>query len=291
VRNHPHERGTKVTRITYVNGDYLPEDQAKVSIFDRGFLFADGVYEVTPVVNGKLVDYDPHMERLDRSLGELKMAWPCSKEELTIVHTELIVRNSLNEGIIYMQVTRGVADRMFNFPKDIKSSLVAFPQVMKLVDNPNAKTGVKVVTTPDIRWLRRDIKSIMLLAPVLGKQEAYEKGAAEGWMVEDGFVTEGTSSNAYIVVGNKIVTRPLSNRILAGCTRRALFRLAAEHNVEIEERLFTPEEAYKADEAFLTSASQFVMPITEIDGHRIGGGQVGPVVRKLRELFLEEATA
>ncbi len=280
-----------MSRIAYVNGHYLPETDAKVSIFDRGFLFADGVYEVTPVVNGKLVDHDAHNERLDRSLRELQMAWPCTEEELTTVHTELIARNSLKEGIIYMQVTRGVADRMFNFPKDIKSSLVAFPQVMNLVDNPNAKTGVKVVTTPDIRWLRRDIKSIMLLAPVLGKQEAYEKGAAEGWMVEDGYVTEGTSSNAYIVVGNKIITRPLSNRILAGCTRRALFRLSKEHNVEIEERLFTPEEAYNADEAFLTSASQFVMPITEIDGHRIGGGQVGPVVRKLRELFLEEATA
>jgi D-alanine transaminase len=280
-----------MSRIAYVNGQYLPEDQAKVSIFDRGFLFADGVYEVTPVVNGKLVDHDAHNERLDRSLRELQMAWPCSKEELTKVHTELIAKNNLKEGIIYMQVTRGVADRMFNFPKDIKSSLVAFPQVMNLVDNPNAKTGVKVVTTPDIRWLRRDIKSIMLLAPVLGKQDAYEKGAAEGWMVEDGYVTEGTSSNAYIVVSNKIITRPLSNRILAGCTRRALFRMASEHGVEIEERLFTPEEAYKADEAFLTSASQFVMPITEIDGHRIGGGQVGPVVRKMRELFLEEATA
>ena len=279
-----------MSRIAYVNGHYLPENQAKVSIFDRGFLFADGVYEVTPVVNGKLVDHDAHNERLDRSLSELQMAWPCSKEELTTVHTELIAKNNLKEGIIYMQVTRGVADRMFNFPKDIKSSLVAFPQVMSLVDNPNAKTGVKVITTPDIRWLRRDIKSIMLLAPVLGKQDAYEKGAAEGWMVEDGYITEGTSSNAYIVVGNKIITRPLSNRILAGCTRRALFRMAAEHGVEIEERLFTPEEAYEADEAFLTSASQFVMPITEIDGHRIGGGQVGPVVRKMRELFLEEAT-
>ena len=160
---------------------------------------------------------------------------------------------------------------------------------MSLTDNPNARTGVKVVTTPDIRWLRRDIKSVMLLAPVLGKQEAYEKGAAEAWMVEDGFVTEGTSSNAYIVKGNKVITRPLSNRILAGCTRRALFRLSKEHGVDVEERLFTPEEAYAADEAFLTSASQFVMPIVEIDGHRIGGGQVGPVVRKLRELFLEEA--
>ena len=278
-----------MNRIVYVNGEYVPEAEAKVSVFDRGFLFADGVYEVTPVVNGKLVDYDPHMERLDRSLKELKMAWPCNIVEMTAMHSELIKRNNLDEGIIYMQVTRGVADRMFNFPKDIISSLIAFPQVMKLVDNPSARTGVKVVTTPDIRWLRRDIKSIMLLAPVLGKEEAYQKGAAEAWMVEDGYVTEGTSSNAYIVIGDRIITRPLSNRILAGCTRRALFRLAKEHNVQIEERLFTPEEAYAADEAFLSSASQFVMPITEIDGHRIGGGQPGPVVRKLREIFLEEA--
>jgi D-alanine transaminase len=280
-----------MTRIAYVNGSYVPESEAKISVFDRGFLFADGVYEVTPIVNGKLVDYDAHMERLDRSLGELKMAWPCTKDEMRAMHVELIKRNKLVEGIIYMQVTRGVADRMFNFPKDITSSLVAFPQIMKLVDNPNARTGVKVVTTPDIRWMRRDIKSIMLLAPVLGKQEAYEKGAAEGWMVEDGFVTEGTSSNAYIVKDNVVITRPISNSILAGCTRRALFRLSQEHGVKIEERLFTPEEAYTADEAFLTSASQFVMPITEIDGKRIGGGQPGPVSRKLRELFLEEAQA
>jgi D-alanine transaminase len=280
-----------MSRIAYVNGSYVDETEAKVSIFDRGFLFADGVYEVTPIVNGKLVDYDAHIERLDRSLGELHMAWPCSKDALKTMHLELIRHNKLHEGIIYMQVTRGVADRMFNFPKDITSSLVAFPQVMSLVDNPNARIGVKVVTTPDIRWLRRDIKSIMLLAPVLGKQEAYEKGAAEGWMVEDGFVTEGTSSNAYIIKDNTVITRPLSNRILAGCTRRALFRLSQEHGVKIEERLFTPEEAYAADEAFLTSASQFVMPIVEIDGKRIGGGQPGPVSRKLRELFLEEAQA
>ena len=160
---------------------------------------------------------------------------------------------------------------------------------MKLVDNPNAVTGIKVVTIPDIRWLRRDIKSVALLAPVLGKQAAYEQGAQEGWMVEDGFITEGTSSNAYIVKDGKVITRGLSNAILAGCTRRSLFRLAREQGVAIEERNFTVEEAYAADEAFLTSASQFVMPIVEIDGRRIGGGQPGPVVRKLRELFLEEA--
>jgi D-alanine transaminase len=279
----------QMTRITYVNGDYVPETEAKVSIFDRGFLFADGVYEVTPVVNGKLVDFDAHAERLDRSLNELRMAWPCTKPEFRAMHEELVKRNKLKEGIIYIQVSRGVADRQFNFPKDITSSLIGFTQVMVLVENPNATKGVSVVTTPDIRWLRRDIKSVMLLAPVLGKQEAYEKGSHEAWMVEDGHVTEGTSSNAYIVKGDTVITRPLSNRILAGCTRRALMRLSAEHNIKIEERLFTPEEAYAADEAFLTSASQFVMPITEIDGKRIGGGQPGPVSRKLRELFLEEA--
>ena len=277
-----------MSRIAYVNGSYLPEAEAKISVFDRGFLFADGVYEVTPIVNGRLVDYDAHIERLDRSLGELRMAWPCSKQELRAMHEDLVKRNALREGTIYRRVTRGVADRQFNFPKDAKSSLVAFPQVMMLVDNPNARTGVKVVTTPDIRWLRRDIKSVMLLAPVLGKQEAYEKGASESWMVEDGFVTEGTSSNAYIVKDNTVITRPLSNRILAGCTRRALFRLAREHGVKIEERAFTPDEAYAADEAFLTSASQFVMPIVEIDGKRVGGGQPGPITRKLRDYFMEE---
>ncbi len=278
-----------MSRIAYVNGSYVAENEAKISIFDRGFLFADGVYEVTPVVNGRLVDYGPHMERLERSLNELRIAWPCSKEEMLAMHQQLVKRNNLNEGIIYMQVTRGVADRMFNFPKEITSSLVAFPQVMALVDNANARTGVKVITTDDLRWLRRDIKSVMLLAPVLGKQEAYEKGANEAWMVEDGMVTEGTSSNAYIVKDNTIITRPLSNRILAGCTRRALFRLAAEHGVKIEERAFNVDEACAADEAFLTSASQFVMPIVEIDGKRVGGGQPGPVTRKLRELFLDEA--
>jgi len=273
----------------YVNGEYLPESEGKISIFDRGFLFADGVYEVTAVLNGKLVDYNPHMERLERSLKELRIGWPCSKDELKAMHLEMVKRNGLKEGIIYMQITRGAADRTFNFPKDAKPTLIAFTQSMVLAENPNAVTGVKVVTIPDIRWARRDIKSVMLLAPVLGKQEAYERGANEGWMVENGFVTEGTSSNAYIVKDGKVITRELSNSILAGCTRRSLFRLAQEHGIVIEERAFTPEEAYAADEAFLTSASQFVMPIVEIDGKRIGGGQPGPVVRKLRELFLTEA--
>jgi D-alanine transaminase len=278
-----------MSRVVYVNGSYVPEEQGKISIFDRGFLFADGIYEVTAVVKGRLVDYDAHMERLERSLREIRLDWPCSKEELNAMHLDMVKRNSLDEGWIYMQITRGAADRDFKFPKGVKPTLIAFTQAKKLVDNPDAVRGVSVITVPDIRWARRDIKSVMLLAPVLGKQAAYEAGAFEAWMVEDGKITEGTSSNAYIVKDGKVITRGLSNNILAGCTRRALFRLTREKGVTLEERAFTPDEAYAADEAFLTSASNFVMPIVEIDNKRVGGGQPGPVTRKLRELFLEEA--
>lgn len=280
-----------MSRIVFINGEFLPEQDGKISIFDRGFLFADGVYEVTAVVDGRLVDYQPHMDRLERSLGELRMAWPCTKAELRRMHEEIIRRNALDEGMVYMQVTRGTADREFKFPKDVAPNLIAFTQSRKLIDNPDATTGVTVITVPDIRWMRRDIKSVMLLAPVLGKQAAYEAGAFEAWMIEDGAVTEGTSSNAYIVKDGQVITRPLSNRILAGITRQSLFRLAKDSNVRIEERTFTATEAYEADEAFLTSASNFVLPIVEIDGRRIGGGQPGPVARRLRELFLDAAKA
>jgi D-alanine transaminase len=280
-----------MSRTVYINGDYVPETEGKISLFDRGFLFADGVYEVTAVVNGKLIDYEPHMERLARSLGELRIAMPCSRAELQEMHQEMIHRNQLDHGMVYMQITRGSADRDFKFPKETRANLVAFTQVKNLVDNPDATTGVKVIIIPDIRWARRDIKSVMLLASVLGKQAAYEEGAFEAWMIEDGEITEGTSSNAYIVKDQRVITRPLSNRILAGITRQSLFKLAREAGVHIEERAFTAKEAHDADEAFLTSASNFVLPIVEIDGKRIGGGQPGPMVRRLRQLFLDMAQA
>lgn len=278
-----------MSRIVYVNGAYVPEEEAKISVFDRGFLFADGVYEVTSVLDGKLIDYPGHRARLHRSLGELDLTLPVEDAELEAIHRELLTRNKMFEGMVYLQVTRGAADRDFAYPVGATPSLVMFTQAVALVDSPKARDGIKVIGVPDIRWARRDIKTVMLLAPVLGKQAAHEAGAFEAWMIEDGMVTEGTSSNAYIVKDGKVTTRGLSNRILAGCTRRSLFRLAREHGVELEERAFSAGEAYGADEAFLTSASNFVLPITEIDGRRIGGGQPGPVTRKLREIFLQVA--
>ena len=276
-------------RTVYVDGAYVDEEEAKVSIFDRGYLFGDGVYEVTAVLGGKLIDAEPHLERLDRSLRELEMAWPCTRDELIEVHQELVRRNNLDQGGVYMQVTRGVADREFYYPQDTPTVLTAFTQARDLLDNPNTKTGVKVVSMPDIRWQRRDIKSIALLAQTMAKQAAKSQGAFEGWMIEDGYVTEGSSSTSYIVKDGTVVTRPLSNAVLAGVTRRMLLRYMDESGVELDERPFSIDEAYDADEAFLTSASTFVMPIVDIDGHQIGGGQPGPVSRRLREIYIDEA--
>ncbi|WP_137391762.1 D-amino-acid transaminase [Rhodoligotrophos defluvii] len=278
-----------MSRIVHLNGAYLPEQDAKVSIFDRGYVFADGVYEVTAVIDGKLVDFEPHVQRLERSLRELAMAWPCSKDELREVHQELARRNNVTEGVVYMQVTRGVAERDFAFPKDVPSTLMAFTQHKSLLDSPHAANGVKVISVPDIRWKRRDIKSIALLPQCIGKQQAAEAGAFEGWMVEDGLVTEGTSSTAYIVRDGRVITRPLSQAILPGVTRKSLIRLATEERVVVEERPFTLEEAYAADEAFLTSASTFVMPIVAIDGRAIGSGKPGPVATSLRKIYLDAA--
>ena len=280
-----------MTRTVFVNGQYVPEDQAQVSIFDRGFVFGDGIYEVVPVVGGKMVDKAPFLERLKRSLGELRIEMPMSDEDYLAMHEKLIELNGIDEGGVYSQITRGAADRDFAFPKAATPSVAAFTMKKQLLDNPNATTGVKVVTVEDIRWKRRDIKSVALLGQVMAKQEAVEKGGFEGWMVEDGFVTEGTSSTAYIVKDDTIITRPLSNSILPGIRRKVLLQLCARHNVKLEERLFTVEEALDADEAFLSSATTLVMPIVDIDGTMIGGGQPGPMARKMREAYIAEIKA
>ena len=281
-----------MTRIVYVNGDYLPEDQAKISVFDRGFLFADGVYEVTSILEGKILDFDGHARRLTRSLKELDMAAPVTMDALLDIHRELIARNDLSEGMIYLQVTRGAdADRDFAFPDPAKvpSSLVLFTQSKSIADNPAAKKGLKVISIEDQRWVRRDIKTVQLLYPSMGKMMAKAAGCDDAWMIEDGYVTEGTSNNAYIVKDGKIITRHLSNEILHGITRAAVLRFAKEAQMIVEERAFTIDEAKDADEAFITSASTFVMPVVEIDGAQLGGGAPGPVAARLREIYLDES--
>ena len=277
------------SRTVYVNGEYLPEEEAKVSVFDRGFLFADGVYEVTSVLGGKLVDFDGHAARLKRSLSELDMAEPVGTDELLEIHRELVARNGIEDGLIYLQVTRGAADRDFAYPKDATPTLVLFTQSKPgLAENPMAKTGMKVISIPDQRWGRRDIKTVQLLYPSMGTMMAKAAGADDAWMVEDGFVTEGTSNNAYIVKDGVIVTRHLGTEILHGITRAAVLRFAREAQMRVEERPFTVEEAQAADEAFITSASAFVMPVVEIDGAALGGGRPGPVAARLREVYLDE---
>lgn len=276
-----------MSRIVYVNGEYAQEEEAKISIFDRGFIFGDGVYEVVPVIAGKLVDREYFLERLNRSLSELSITWPCSQREYIDIMQQLIARNELIEGIVYSQVTRGIADRDFVFPKDTPPSLVAFTSTMNLLNNPLAETGIAVATSEDLRWKRRDIKSVNLLAQCLAKQDAHNKDANEGWMVEDGFVTEGVSSSAYIVKDDKIITRPLSNLILPGIRRRTLIEIAEREGIEIEQRLFTIEEALQADEAFISSATTITLGVVSIDGQSIADGKLGQVTKKLRALYIE----
>lgn len=280
-----------MTRIVYVNGAYVPEDEAKVSVFDRGFLFADGVYEVTSVLDGKLVDFPGHLTRLERSLGELGMPMPVSGDEFLAVHRELVKRNDLDEGLIYLQVTRGAADRDFLYPPaDTPQTVVMFTQKKPLAETRADREGIKVISVPDIRWGRRDIKTVQLLAPSMCKMMAKAEGKDDAWLVEEGAVTEGTSNNAYIVTNDGvIVTRNLSNSILHGITRAAVLNLAEGAQMKIEERPFTIEEAQNAAEAFVTAASTFVCPVVEIDGVTIGSGAPGPIARRLREIYIAES--
>ena len=280
-------------RTVYVNGDYVPENEAKISIFDRGFLMADGVYEVTSVLDGKLIDFAGHAKRLERSLGELDMPHPECLPNLLEIHRELVRLNGIDEGMIYLQITRGAPDdRDFVFPdpETTTPTVVLFTQNKPgLADSPVAKKGIKVISIEDQRWARRDIKTVQLLFPSMGKMMAKAAGADDAWMVEDGAVTEGTSNNAYIIKNNTIITRHLGNEILHGITRAAVLRFAKEAQMKVEERSFTIAEAQDADEAFITSASTFVMPVVEIDGAAVGAGTPGPVAQRLREIYLDES--
>ncbi|RVV96803.1 D-amino-acid transaminase [Mesobaculum littorinae] len=278
-----------MSRIVYVNGDFVPEEEASVSVFDRGFLFADAVYEVTSVLDGKLIDFDGHCARLDRSLSELGMSMPMDRDAFLEAHRELVARNDIGDGLIYLQVTRGAADRDFHYPADATQTVVMFTQAKPgLAENPQAQTGIKVISIPDLRWDRCDIKTTQLLYASMGKMKARAEGADDAWMVDDGKVTEGTSNNAYIVKDGTIVTRQLGNEILPGITRTAVLRFAREAQMKVEERAFTLEEARTADEAFVTSASSFVMPVVEIDGARVGAGAPGPIAKRLRDIYIEE---
>ena len=278
-----------MSEIVYVNGNYVAKEDAVISIFDRGFLMSDAVYEVASVIGGKLLDNASHLARLDRSLGELSIKWPMSKDDLVGHMEELVTRNDLDEGLVYLQVTRGVAPRDFSLP-DVEPTLVMFTMVKSILTSPAAEKGIKVITTKDIRWQRRDIKTTSLLAASMARQEALNAGADDAWLIEDGHITEGSSNNAFIVTTNGVLVSPsLAQGMLHGITRRAVLGLAKQEGLEIEERTFTPEEAYQAAEAFSTSASSIVMPVVQIDDHIMSNGAPGPIANKLRALYLKMA--
>jgi D-alanine transaminase len=279
-------------QIAYVNGSFVPMADAKVSVLDRGFLFADGIYEVAAVLDGKLVDNESHLARLKRSVGEIALELPETIERIQEIQRELIARNHLVNGMVYLQVTRGAdGGRDFAFPKNaVKPTLVMFATVKDIVGAPSAKTGIAVITVPDIRWERRDIKSVALLAQVLAKQAAAEAGASEAWMIEDGKITEGGSSSAFILTQDDVlVTRNNSSAILPGCTRKAVVALAEERQLRVEERAFTVAEALAAKEAFITSATSFVQAVVTIDGKSVANGKPGPMTNRLREIYVDFA--
>lgn len=277
-------------RIVYLNGEFVSEHAAQLSVFDRGFLFGDGIYEVTAVLEGKLIDSALHMARLERSAREIDVPLPVSVAEIVEIERRLVRDNNLTEGVVYLQLTRGAEDRNFLFSGDIKPTLLLFTQVKTLEHVAAVDKGVSVKSVPDQRWARRDIKSVCLLPQVMAKRIAKAEGCDEAWMIEDGFVTEGASSTAYIVTDDgRIVTCGNSNATLPGCTRLAALELAREQGLMVEERPFTLDEALSAREAALTSASNFVVPVTRIDGKPVGDGKPGPMVRRLRELYLENA--
>ena len=278
-------------RIVFVNDEFINETKAKVSIFDRGFLFADAVYEVTAIIDGKILEWNGHIKRLKRSLNELDIKMPIETNELLDIHYKLIEKNNLIEGLIYLQISRGEDDRSFDYPdSNVKPTIVLFTQVKSLQESNLCKNGMKVISVPDIRWARRDIKTVQLLAPSMCKMMAKKSNKDDAWMVQDGFVTEGTSNNAHIITkDNVLVTRNLSNDILAGVTRRSILKYAKEAQIKVEERPFTIEEAKNASEAFVSSATTFIGPVVEIDNKIIGNGKPGKQSLRLREIYIGES--
>lgn len=279
-------------RIAYVNGRYLPHRDAVVHVEDRGYQFADGCYEVIAIRNGKFVDEGLHLRRLHRSLDGLRIVAPMADAALKTVMGEVVRRNRVHEGFIYMQITRGTAARDFSFPAGIRPSLVMTARSRALFNPRLATEGISVITIPDIRWARPDIKSISLLPNALGKEQAKEAGAFEAWQVRDGRVTEGTSSNAWIVTATgDIVTHPADTWILDGVTRQGLIRVIATAGLRLVERPFTVAEAKAAKEALLTSSTNFVLPVVRIDGAPVGDGKPGPTARKLAEFYAAYAAS
>ena len=278
-------------RIVFVNDEFINETKAKVSIFDRGFLFADAVYEVTAIIDGKILEWNGHIKRLKRSLNELDIKMPIETNELLDIHYKLIEKNNLIEGLIYLQISRGEDDRSFDYPdSNVKPTIVLFTQVKSLQESNLCKNGMKVISVPDIRWARRDIKTVQLLAPSMCKMMAKKSNKDDAWMVQDGLVTEGTSNNAHIITkDNVLVTRNLSNDILAGVTRRSILKYAKEAQIKVEERPFTIEEAKNASEAFVSSATTFIGPVVEIDNKIIGNGKPGKQSLRLREIYIGES--
>ncbi len=282
-----------MSRIAYVAGQYLPHRQAAVHIEDRGFQFSDGVYEVIAVVAGHLVDEARHLARLARSLGELRIAPPMADTALKLVMREVVRRNGVDNGIVYLQVTRGAAPREHAFPKDAKPTLVVTSRRTRPPDPKLGEDGIAIITIPDVRWQRCDIKSVALVANVLGKQQAREAGAYEAWQVDhDGLVTEGTSTNAWIVTGdNEIVTRAADTAILNGVTRLAVLDILAREGYRLVERPFSVVEAKAAREAFLTSTTADLLPVVRIDDAPIGNGKPGLLTERLRAAYLAHAAA
>ena len=278
-----------MSRVVFVNGEYLQYEQSRVHIEDRGYQFADGVYEVFAVIENKLADYDAHMSRLLRSLSELNIKLPYSRKSIFFHISNIVKQNLISNGLIYLQISRGVASRDFKYPKNIKSSLVIIGKNIPSGEYADSFIkGVRISTTKDLRWKRVDIKSLNLLAPVLAKQSAYEKDCQESWLIDDdGFITEGSSSNAWIYIDNTLITRPVSNSILNGITRSTLIRGLKKRKIKYREAKFNLDDIKKANEAFITSATQHVMPVIKVDGIIIGKGVPGPRAQDFRAAYME----